>query len=99
MAKAKSSERRSTPSKSRVRVVTRLPGANTVSLTGVFSNWSESGIEMHTQTGDVWEADLTLAPGRYEYRLRVDGEWRDHPEAAERIPNPFGTENCVLTVS
>ncbi|MBI3858582.1 MAG: hypothetical protein HY293_23090, partial [Planctomycetes bacterium] len=42
---------------------------------------------------------LDLPPGEYEYRLIVDGVWRDHPGAAKRVPNPFGTENCVLVVT
>jgi len=29
----------------------------------------------------------------------VDGQWRDHPDAPRRVSNPFGGENCVLTVS
>jgi hypothetical protein len=29
----------------------------------------------------------------------VDGHWQDHAEAKKRTPNPFGGENCVLTVS
>jgi hypothetical protein len=41
---------------------------------------------------------LTLEPGDYQYRLRVDGAWMDHAEAARRVTNPFGTENCVLQV-
>jgi hypothetical protein len=28
----------------------------------------------------------------------VDGEWRDDPNCTERVPNPFGSENCVLHV-
>ena len=31
-------------------------------------------------------------------RFKVDGEWRDNPEASRKIPNPYGTQNCVLTV-
>jgi hypothetical protein len=41
---------------------------------------------------------LNLAPGEYQYRLLVDGEWKDHSEAKRRVPNAFGSENCVLTV-
>jgi len=46
-----------------------------------------------------WTKELTLSPGRYEYRFVVDGEWADDPAAIELIPNPFGTANAVLIVA
>lgn len=81
-----------------LNITAQIPGARAVCVTGNFTEWSEKGIPMTNGSGDLWEAELRLAPGEYEYRLRVDGEWRDHAEARKRVPNPFGTENCVLTV-
>jgi hypothetical protein len=43
-------------------------------------------------------ADLTLAPGRYEYRFIVDGEWMADPLAKDFVPNPFGGQNSLLEV-
>ncbi|HLY76150.1 MAG TPA: glycogen-binding domain-containing protein [Planctomycetota bacterium] len=80
-------------------IAARLPGAQDVRITGDFSKWSEEGIEMSHESGDLWEVELSLAAGEYQYRLRVDGRWQDHPEAKNRVPNPFGSENCVLRVS
>jgi len=40
-----------------------------------------------------------LTPGRYEYRFLVDGQWRNDPECAECVANPFGSENCVIHVN
>ena len=45
-----------------------------------------------------WRTVISLEPGEYQYRLLVDEEWKDHAEANRRVPNLFGTENCVLTV-
>jgi len=28
----------------------------------------------------------------------VDGEWQDDPACSDRVPSPFGSENCVLFV-
>ena len=67
-------------------------------LTGDFSGWAPDKVRLKPKEGGVWSAKLTLAPGEYQYRLLIDGEWRDHAEASRRLPNPFGTENCVLTV-
>jgi len=80
-------------------LVTRIAGARSVSVTGDFTGWSEEGIPMQHGSGDTWEAELVLAPGEYQYRLRVDGRWEDHVEARERRPNSFGSENCILMVS
>jgi 1,4-alpha-glucan branching enzyme len=83
----------------KVRFAVRLPQADEVVLTGDFVQWSPEGILLHHDGREGWYTQLELVPGDYQYRLRVDGEWRDDPEAARRVPNPFGTENCVLTVS
>ncbi len=41
-----------------------------------------------------WE----LEPGTHEYRFKVDGQWRDDEECAQRRPNEFGAQNCVREV-
>ena len=46
-----------------------------------------------------WLKQLVLAPGVYEYRLVVDGEWMPDPLASETAPNPFGETNSVLRVN
>ena len=56
-------------------------------------------IRLTPAAGGEWTTSLELAPGEYQYRLIVDGEWRDHAEAASRVPNSFGTQNCVLVVA
>ncbi len=77
---------------------TRMAGARSVRVTGDFTNWSEEGIALEPAAGGEWKAVLKLAPGQYQYRLLVDGQWRDHPEAEKRVQNPFGSENGILTV-
>lgn len=77
----------------------RLAGAREVLLTGDFTNWTSSALRLNPTPDGAWTALLQLAPGEYQYRLLVDGQWRDHPEAQRRVPNPFGTENCVLIVA
>ena len=74
------------------------PGARDVVLTGDFSGWAPGMLRLAKATGGAWSGTLELAPGEYQYRLIVDGQWRDHAEAERRVPNPFGGENCVLVV-
>jgi 1,4-alpha-glucan branching enzyme len=79
-------------------IAVEMPGARSVIITGSFCGWSREGRPMHERNGGLWATTLTLPPGRYEYRLLVDGEWRDDPNCEDRMPNPFGSENCVFEV-
>lgn len=83
----------------RVRFTVRLPKADEVAITGDFNQWDPVGIPLHRGGGEEWAVALELAPGAYEYRLRVDGRWSDDPDAVRRVPNPFGSENGILIVS
>ena len=83
----------------KVPMVVHAPGAIDVVITGDFNSWSPDGIRMSHDGSGTWRTALDLAPGQYEYRLIVDGKWSDHPAAPKRVPNPFGSENCVLIVS
>jgi 1,4-alpha-glucan branching enzyme len=77
-------------------VTLHAPGAKTVAVTGSFCNWSSEGQPLKHDGHGTWKATLALPPGRYEYRLLVDGRWQDDAECRQRVPNPFGTENCVF---
>ncbi|MCW5557209.1 MAG: response regulator [Verrucomicrobiae bacterium] len=75
------------------------PTAQQVCVAGSFNDWQPDATPMTRRDDGQWVKELTLPPGRYEYRLIVDGEWADDPAAAELIPNAFGTANAVLVVS
>ncbi|MBI5367592.1 MAG: isoamylase early set domain-containing protein [Planctomycetes bacterium] len=81
-----------------VPVTVRTEAAKEVILTGEFTNWARAGVRMAPLADGLWRAQLELTPGEYQYRLIVDGEWRDDPAAPKHVPNPFGSENCVLIV-
>lgn len=69
-----------------------------VVLTGDFCNWAEAGISLTQSRAGEWRTTLELEPGEYQYRLLVDGEWRNHEGPEKRVPNPFGSDNCILLV-
>jgi Glycogen recognition site of AMP-activated protein kinase len=73
--------------------------AQSVCLAGTFNNWRPEATRMRQIDRDCWIADLSLVPGRYEYRLVVDGEWLPDLLAEEYAFNPFGGINSVLTIS
>jgi 1,4-alpha-glucan branching enzyme len=75
------------------------PEAKCVELLGDFTGWQQSPLKLRKSKGGSWKATVPLAPGRYAYRLLVDGEWRDDPQCTTREPNEFGGENCIYTVN
>lgn len=84
--------------KSTVPFSASLPAASDVRITGDFTEWTRGGIPLWNEGDGFWQTELLLLPGIYEYRLIIDGDWADHGEALARVSNPFGGENCVLTV-
>ena len=86
-------------SRKRVPFVVKVDGAQEVVLTGDFTGWAKDKVRLFPSGPGEWGAHLDLPPGEYQYRLIIDGEWRDDPAGARRVPNPFGTHNCVLIVA
>lgn len=73
--------------------------AMSVLLVGDFTHWQSHPIPMTKGPGGVWTASVNLAPGTHTYRFIVDGEWRDDPECAIHVSNPYGGENMVRNVA
>lgn len=79
--------------------------AEAVFLAGTFNGWDPTATPMVLGDGGQWAISLALAPGRYEYKFVVDGEWccepdctAPSPECLRCIMNDFGTMNRVLEV-
>jgi 1,4-alpha-glucan branching enzyme len=74
------------------------PDAKEVFLVGSFNNWETRATPLVRDSLGDWAVELELPPGKYRYRLLVDGEWRDHPSAQQTAPNPFGAFDAVVVV-
>lgn len=85
--------------KQKVTFLYHQPSAQTVLVAGDFTGWSQAPLSLKKDKSGVWKRTVSLPPGRYEYRLLVDGEWRDDPQCADRNPNQFGGQNCVCIVN
>jgi len=77
--------------------VTLYPRATTVEIAADFNNWHPEKTPMQ-KVGEkgVWQAEMKLAPGKYRYRLVVDGQWQQDPYNEWTEPNPFGDFNSVV---
>ncbi|HLH54897.1 MAG TPA: isoamylase early set domain-containing protein [Verrucomicrobiae bacterium] len=85
--------------KQKVTFTYHAPSAQSVSLAGDFTGWDQAPITLKKDKNGLWKKTISLPPGRYEYRLLVDGQWRDDPQCSTRQPNQFGSDNCVCIVN
>ena len=80
----------------------RDPRAEDVRIAGDFNGWvPDRGVESTTASEGstrVWRKVLHLAPGTYEYRYVVDGEWRADPRNPEQVATQVGPPNSLLVV-
>jgi serine protease AprX len=74
--------------------------ARTVAAFGSWNGWS-APLPLRPTDDGLWESDaVTLGPGRYEYKLQLDGSrWLDDPANRVKRPDGFGGLNSVLEVS
>ena len=89
---------RGMPETPHARLQLTHPNAKEVCIAGSFNDWHPSVTPMIGLGDGRWAKELTLKPGRYEYRFVVDGEWMADPGAAEVAENGFGGLNSVLVV-
>jgi 1,4-alpha-glucan branching enzyme len=81
-----------------VRITYVNSWAGSVCIAGTFNDWRPAATPMICLSEGWWIKDLVLPPGRYEYRLVVDGKWICDPAAREQTPNSHGDFNSILTV-
>ena len=91
------SKKGSTPPQ-KVRIEFHDEKAQSVSIAGTFNDWQPTATSMIAMGDGRWVKELALPPGRYEYRLVVDGEWISDPSASEQVSNSYGGQNSVLIV-
>src|SRR5438045_9656338 len=61
--------------------------AQTVSLAGDFTGWEQAPVSLKKAKGGEWKKTIELPAGKYAYRLRVDGKWREDPHCTTSQPN------------
>jgi len=84
-----------------IRFVCHAPGAKQVRIAGDFNQWQPENAESEmvlTDEPGVWRKDVPLGPGRYAYRLIIDGRWCSDPGNPYVESNPYGELNSVVDV-
>ncbi len=74
------------------------PEAKKVYIAGTFNDWNTKSMLMKKGKDGTWRIMVKLSPGKYEYKYFVDETWAQDIPSAELVPNPFGTNNCVIDV-
>ena len=87
------------PAKKAVTFTVHAENGKSVFLAGSFNEWSTTAKKMAYKAKDgLYAATVQLAPGEYQYKFVVDGEWRLDSANPNFVPNNFGTLNSLLKV-
>jgi hypothetical protein len=86
------------PQTVKVTFVLLEPGAKQVFLCGEFNGWASDATPMKRDDAGHWETTLALAPGRYEHKFIVDGDWKHDPLARVNVWSQNGTLNSAAQV-
>ena len=73
--------------------------AREVSLAGNFNNWEHTSMPLKRTKNGTWKTEITLKPGRYEYKFVVDGNWIKDPNNSNSSWNSYGSENSMIELS
>lgn len=89
------------PAKSKKKRVTfklLAPEAREVFVAGSFNDWAPAERALKRNQDGLWTTWMNLAPGTYEYRFVVDGEWLEDPDSEHRSLNTLGSHNSIVKV-
>lgn len=74
------------------------PAAQSISVAGDFNGWDNDRTQLRRGKNNIWQRDIKLRSGRYEYKFFVDGNWTIDPKNNNRVGNSFGSQNSVLEI-
>ena len=78
--------------------VAAAPGSE-VLVAGTFNNWDDNSIKMKNQEENgAYSAKILLAPGTYEYKFIINGEWHADPNCPNWVQNSQKNINCFRKI-
>ncbi|MCB1049292.1 MAG: glycogen-binding domain-containing protein [Acidobacteria bacterium] len=86
------------PATQKVSIQFRAEPGSKVAVAGNFNGWNPREFYLTEGEQGLFQIELELVPGEYEYKMVVNGKWQADPAAESWIPNPFGSLNSVLKV-
>jgi 1,4-alpha-glucan branching enzyme len=81
-----------------VRIGYFQPEAHAVFVAGSFNEWDPRATPLARDSVGAWSVELALSRGEHRYRLVVDGQWCDDPNAQRLVSNPFGGYDAAIFV-
>ncbi len=75
------------------------PVAKSVFVAGEFNQWSITANPMRKNQQGIWTATIPLKPGKYLYKLLVDGTWKADPSSPDGDDDGFGGKNSIKNVN
>ena len=74
-------------------------GRRSVAVAGEFNQWSSTATPLRWDPSlSAYQAVVEIPPGRYQYRLVIDGHWHADPYNERRQLNDYRELNSVLVV-
>jgi chromosome partitioning protein len=67
-------------------------------IAGEFNDWMPDNNVKTRQVKNKLQKIIRLRPGTYQYRLIIDGVWRDDPTNPDRVSNGVGGHNSILKI-
>jgi len=82
-----------------VRFSLVAPNATMVSIVGDFNRWNPRALPMRrSPDGRIWEIEVRLPLGRYDYAFMIDGRLSPDPAAPRDVNDDFGAPNSIVMV-
>ena len=86
--------------KSRVTFELQAGQGRLVYIAGSFNDWEPGNSQMHYDSvKKCYILNIELAPGYYEYKFVINGEWFLDEANPNFAANDFGTLNSVVAVN
>ena len=89
---------RKTPARRSVAFTLEDAPGRQVFVAGSFCDWQPKYKLVDRDNSGIYSGRVLLAPGEYQYKFVVDGEWRLDSANPNFAPNDFGTLNSLLKV-
>lgn len=93
-------EQKTAAGKKKVSFELQAGQGRTICLAGSFNDWEPDNSRMnYNSVKKCYQSTLELAPGYYEYKFVINGEWVLDEANPNFAANDFGTLNSVVIIS